>query len=63
VIANHHSVTAEFEEAFCAEVSKHRDTFAGKALPKMVTIHLLLLPLKSKQELITAFDERLKSWQ
>jgi len=62
-IATHDAVTAEFIAAFCAEVLRHRDTFASKALPKHLRVHLFLLPLGSKASLVREFDERLKSWQ
>jgi hypothetical protein len=62
-IENHTAVTADFQRAFEQEVLRHRDTFAAKALPTNLKIHLFLLPLKSKAELMQRFDEKLKACQ
>lgn len=62
-ISGHQSLTASFRAAFEAEVLAHRDNFAGRKLPENVRIHLFLFPLKSKQELMKAFDQRLKHCQ
>jgi hypothetical protein len=57
------AVTADFQRAFEKEVLSHRDNFAAKALPTNLKIHLFLLPLKSKAELMQRFDEKLKACQ
>jgi hypothetical protein len=58
----HDKVTAEYIAAFTSEVQQHHKTFAAKQLPKL-RIHLFLIPLKSKKELIAELDEGLKKWQ
>jgi hypothetical protein len=62
-IAAHDEVSETFLQAFSEEVLSHRETFASKGLPDSLRVHLFLLPLGSKVQLIKAFDERLKSWQ
>lgn len=62
-IASFDSVSEDFKKAFEREVLEHRERFAGKALPKHVRIHLFLLPMKSKAELVGYFDARLRACQ
>lgn len=62
-VAGHNKLTIAFKAALQAEVEAHYQTFAAKKLPGNVTIHLILVPLKAKQALAAAFDERLKRWQ
>lgn len=50
-------------EAFEAEIQKHAAVFASKGLPDNISIHLFLLPLQNKSELVKKLDERLKAWQ
>ena len=45
------------------EFKKHYHAFNQAGLPCSVRIHLFLLPLREKAELVRALDERLKSWQ
>jgi hypothetical protein len=52
------SYCAQFQE----EIEHHHRTFSQKALPP-VRIHLFLVPLKEKQELLKALDAGLKTWQ
>ncbi len=55
------------DEAYCenfeAEIRRYHATFSNKALPTEVRIHLFLLPLESKAELVKGLDQRLKTWQ
>lgn len=62
-IGAHSDITASFKAAFEQEVLAHQATFASKALPANLKIHLFLLPLRSKEELMKQFDEKLKLWQ
>jgi hypothetical protein len=62
VVNGHKKVTEEYIQAFEKEVTAHHKTFCSKALPK-VRIHLFLVPLKEKQELLTELDKGLKAWQ
>lgn len=54
---------AAYRKSFEAEIRRHLATFSAKGLPTNVRIHLFLLPLKSKKELVAALDQRLKAWQ
>jgi hypothetical protein len=58
----HSRDTKEYRKAFEAEIKAHHRVFSGKALPK-VRIHLFLVPLKDKDELIKELDRGLKIWQ
>jgi len=62
-ISDFDSATKEFEEEFEKEVRNYHEIFSSKELPKNITIHLFLLPMGDKQELIFEFDERLESCQ
>ena len=62
-VAAHKECGAAYEKMFAEEIEKNYKTFAASALPKEVRIHLFLLPLKSKKELIAALDAKLKTWQ
>lgn len=62
-IAAHTKVTTDFTTAFEVEVKKHHATFSGKQLPAELRIHLLLLPLHRKADLLAEFDKRLKNAQ
>ncbi len=63
VIAAHKICNAEYANAFKNEILTHWKTFSQKELPTDIRIHLFLLPLKSKDELIIFLDKKLKSWQ
>ena len=58
----HKSATDSFHSAFEAEVEAHRETLSKKILPPL-RIHLFLVPLKDKQELLQHLDEGLRIWQ
>lgn len=45
------------------EWDSFRSRFQGKTLPREVKVQLILLPMHTKADLISSFDERLKSWQ
>ena len=59
----HTDITDKFKIAFEQELLTHRNAFASKFLPGNLKIYLFLFPLKSKEELITAFDDKLKHCQ
>ena len=48
---------------FKAETERYYDTFRNAGLPIGVRIHLFLLPLAKKAELVRALHERLTKWQ
>lgn len=61
VIRDHSSVTKEYIDAFEKEISKHQNTFFKRSLPK-IKIHLFLMPINDKDSLVSALDEKLKTW-
>ncbi|MFL5339439.1 MAG: DUF1837 domain-containing protein [Gemmataceae bacterium] len=62
-IAAHNAVSAAFKSDLAGEVRKHHRSFCSKTLPTNVKIHLFLIPLGVKEELVKAFDRRLRSHQ
>jgi len=59
-----HSVCDKaYSLAFETELREHHEHFKTQSLPKTITIHLLLLPLNTKKELIRLLNEKLKTWQ
>lgn len=62
-VAAHKDTSAPYVAAFEREVLAHRDTFAGKALPRNVIVHLLLIPLLDKDALVAEMHRCLKSAQ
>lgn len=61
-VNSHRRITDEFHAAFKAEVEAHHGTLSRKTLPPL-RIHLFLVPLKDKQELLRHLDEGLRTWQ
>jgi hypothetical protein len=62
-VAGYTECSESYQKAFAAEIAKHYASFAGSGLPKELRVHLFLLPLKSKAELVAQLDEQLKTWQ
>jgi len=66
-IGNNTTCDAKFVAAFEAELRTHYNAFvaklADKPVPKEVRVHLFLVPLKSKAELVAKLDAQLKIWQ
>lgn len=66
-VSSHTQVTTAYGSEFEAELKSNHDAFAtamaGKSVPKEVRIHLFLLPLQKKAELVKALDRKLKTWQ
>lgn len=62
-LSSHSKCDTAYEAAFAAEIRKHHAMFAGRKLPKDVTIHLILLPLNTKQRLLSELDSKLRAWQ
>lgn len=63
VIANHTRCDEKYASSFAEEVGRHYGSFANKKYPSELRIHLFLMPLKSKAELVTVLDEKMKTWQ
>jgi HamA len=62
-LKEHTVCDAGYQRAFAEEISSHHGFFKTQNLPKSVTIHLILLPLNTKRELIKLLDGKLKTWQ
>lgn len=62
-VTDHAAVTPPYEKAFRDEVAKHYAAFASKDLPKNIRIHLFLMPLKSKTDLVAKLDQQLARWR
>ena len=62
-VAAHNACDIAYAKAFEQEIKNHHNTFSDRNLPKEVLIHLFLLPLKQKEELVKVLDEKLKTWQ
>jgi hypothetical protein len=59
----HQHTEGSYAQQFEAEVRKHHSSFVNKNLPTDVEIHLFLLPMKTKEKLLIALEEKLKAWQ
>lgn len=62
-IAAHTESTATYRDALRAEFERHHLSFGANGLPRRIRLHLILVPLKSKQQLIDALHVRLKAAQ
>lgn len=62
-LASHSACTAEYTAAFEKEVVKVWDYFVDRPLPTRVVVHLILVPLATKEALVTLLDGELKAWQ
>jgi hypothetical protein len=62
VIPEHAARTDEYRAAFEKEVRAHHFDFRNRSLPDKVSINLVLLPLSTKERLVTAMDDILKAW-
>lgn len=62
-ISKHNECSAEYCDNFHDEIMMHYASFSEKKLPANVTLHLFLLPLKAKKDLIKVLDSKLKGWQ
>ncbi|WP_026300918.1 DUF1837 domain-containing protein [Thioalkalivibrio sp. ALE23] len=61
-VKTHDRCSQDYCEQFEAEVRKHYHNFATRNLPSL-DIHLFLLPLKSKDELVGLLHQKLEAWQ
>lgn len=61
-IRDHSAIDAAFEAAVTAEIRKHYNAFQQK-FTGQIRVHLILVPLGSKQALLDAFDLKLKALQ
>ncbi len=63
VVGSHREVTTTFLAAFKTEVETHHHSFASGTLPGGIRVHLFLFPMKSKTDLVAAFDSKLRACQ
>jgi hypothetical protein len=57
------SVSTSYINAFESEIQANYLKFRNAGLPSNIRIHLFLLPLKNKKELVVLLDEALRNWQ
>jgi Cap4 SAVED domain len=62
-LGRHSICDAEYVRDFEAELREKYDQFKKQSLPKNIVIHLLLLPLNTKKDLIKLLDDKLTAWQ
>jgi len=62
-VESHIQCDAEYEKDFEAEMLENHKVFLQADWPKNIDVHLFLLPLYRKEELVEALNERLKLWQ
>jgi hypothetical protein len=62
-VSSHSVCDAAYGRAFEAEIGRHYDAFSRGPLPSELRIHLFLVPLASKSDVVLALDEKLKAWQ
>ncbi|MHB8995162.1 MAG: HamA C-terminal domain-containing protein [Armatimonadota bacterium] len=64
-VKSFHKMCDEFEASFSKEVTKYHAKFCEllSTIGIPVKVHLILLPMESKQTLAEKFDEGLKLWQ
>jgi len=63
IVQNYDELKSEYELKLKAEILKYFEKFSKSDLPKDLKIHLVLFPLKSKDELIKSLHGRLEAWQ
>ena len=67
IVASYPENKATYIDDFIEEVTKHYNSFKDKCeitnLPKVLRIHLFIVPLKEKRELVEMLDMRLKACQ
>lgn len=59
----HTESTEAYRDALRIEFERHHQAFTTSGLPRRIRLHLILVPLKSKQLLIDALHARLKAAQ
>jgi hypothetical protein len=62
-VQNYEDLKSEYKSQLLEEILKHYEKFSKSDLPKELKIHLILFPLKSKDELIKSLHGRLEAWQ
>ncbi len=63
IVQNYNDLKKEYEAQLRTELLSHYSKFCQSDLPKTLKIHLILLPLKDKKELVQRLQGRLVAWQ
>jgi Cap4 SAVED domain len=63
IVKKYSKIRAKYKQEIEKEIRKYYTKFKSCDLPKDLKIHLILLPLKSKNELLQSLNEELKSCQ
>jgi hypothetical protein len=67
LLSTHAASTEAYAAAMTAHLEEQWTNFKGRLerrdLPRQVRIHLILMPMNTKQKLLEEFDRRLKLWQ
>jgi hypothetical protein len=63
ILASHDKVTSKFSKDLSSEIETHHATFKMQSLPKNARVHLILVPLSTKKQLVADLDKELKKWQ
>lgn len=62
-VAKFRECSKDYEKAFREEILSHHGTFLSKKLPKTLTVHVFLMPLETKNKLVSELDKKLRIWQ
>ena len=62
-VGSHDIVDADYEDQIRVEFLKHFDAFNAKCAIEHVAVHLMLVPMHTKADLVDNFDARLKALQ
>ncbi|MCU7866439.1 MAG: DUF1837 domain-containing protein [Candidatus Thiodiazotropha sp. (ex Lucinoma borealis)] len=62
-VNEHNSICNEYTEQLKAEFAKYYEKFTQSRLPRDTTIHLILVPLEEKDELVTCLNNKLDAWK
>ena len=63
VVKNAQTVSKQFFDELCVEFDKVDKSFREKLASREIKVHLILLPLKNKSDLVKTLDGRLKALQ
>lgn len=67
ITGRHQTSSKEYVDEIAAHMRQEweafRRRFERRTFPREVRVHLILLPMSTKKDLLDAFDERLKAWQ
>lgn len=61
--ASFEEMSKEYKDELINEFRDHYGSFISKEIPGNLEIHLILVPLNTKEELVEELDKKLKVWQ